>query len=83
MSILTTTQLLLIITALAIAVILLAYMLWDISRQKHQLMLDNWELHLANSRTNWETEIMKAELRVICAQQGIPAPPYCKGNTRD
>ena len=80
MPFLTTIQLVLIITILAIACALLAYTLWEVSREKRKALLENMELHLANNRLHWETEMVKAELRTTCKVQGIPVPGCCQKN---
>lgn len=75
-------QLLLIITALVIAVTLLAHTLWEVTREKHQKFTETLELHLANSRLQWEAEMLKAEPRTTCKLNGIPVPNCCKpGNS--
>lgn len=78
MPLLTIPHLLMIIIALAITSALLAYILWEVTHEKRKALLENMELHLANNRLHWETEMVKAELRTTCHVQGIPVPGCCR-----
>lgn len=75
---LTTLQLLLIVTALAVACVLLVCTLREMTRDKHRAMQEIMELHITNTRLNWEADMVRAELRTTCKLQGIPVPSCCR-----
>lgn len=77
MDFLTTLQLILIIAALSLACFLLVCTLREMIRDKHRAMQEIMELHLTNTRLNWEADMVRAELRTTCKLQGIPVPSCC------